>query len=65
MKAICKTDYGQFEFNKVYKYSYSYENNYKTYYVIGQYSDTQFTKRQFDAIFISEKPENKNKSFNY
>lgn len=65
MRAMCKIDYGQFEYNKMYKYSYAFENNNITYYVIGQYGDTQFTKRQFNAIFISEDLKNKNKSFNY
>ena len=67
MKAICKIDYGQFEYNKIYKYSYEYENNIKRYYVIGQYGDSQFTKRQFDVVFTSESSDisrDKNKSFN-
>lgn len=65
MRAICKIDYGQFEYNKAYKYSYAFENNIIKYYVVGQYGDTQFNKKQFDAIFIAENSKNKNKSFNY
>jgi len=65
MKAICKIDYGQFEYNKTYNYSYTYINNMKKFYVIGQYSNTEFTKRQFDAIFTSESlVKNKNGLYN-
>jgi len=64
MKAICKVDYGQFEYNKVYNYSYVYQqNNMKKYYVVGEYGDNEFTKRQFDSIF-TEKILNNNKNFN-
>ena len=58
MKAICKIDYGQFEFNKLYNYSYSYLNNMKKYYVMGQYGSNEFTKRQFDVMFSTEKSNN-------
>jgi len=51
MKVVCKTDYGQFEYNKKYNYFYSYLNNMKKYFVKGEYGETEFTKRQFDAIF--------------
>lgn len=57
MKAKCKVDYGQFEINK--KYNYSYQNNTKKYHVDGQYSKSEFTKRQFDSMFI---PENINRN---
>lgn len=55
MKATCKVDWGQFETNK--KYNYSYQNNTKKYYVIGDYSSTEFTKKQFDVMFKPEKTE--------
>jgi len=64
MKAICKIDYGQFEYNKTYKFSYKYENNMKKFYVIGEYCNTEFSKRQFEAIFISENT-NKSDIYNY
>lgn len=66
MKAICKTDYGQFEYNKIYNYSYLYHNNMKKYYVVGEYSDNEFTKRQFDTIFIEKITTNTyNKNYNH
>jgi hypothetical protein len=52
MIAICIVDYGQFEINK--KYNYTYQNNTKKYYVNGDYSNTEFNKRQFDVMFIPE-----------
>ena len=58
MKAICKIDYGQFEYNKQYNYFYSYENNTKRYHVNGQYGNSEFTKRQFDQMFITENVKN-------
>jgi hypothetical protein len=65
VKAICKTDYGQFEYNKVYNYSYAFQNNMKKYYVIGEYGDNEFTKRQFDAIFQEKITTNiPNKNYN-
>jgi hypothetical protein len=57
MKAVCKVDWGQFEINK--KYYYSYEKNLRKYYVNGDYEKTEFTKKQFDVIFIAEKHESK------
>jgi len=64
MRAICKLDYGQFEFNKTYDYTYTTD---RKYYVDGQYGKTEFNKRQFDALFTSEKKQNQNqnKSFNF
>ena len=63
MRAICKVDYGQFEYNRTYNYYYSYENNMKKYYVNGEYGNTEFTKRQFESIFtFSENNTNKNKT---
>jgi hypothetical protein len=61
MRAICRIDYGQFEYNKKYNYFYSYENNTKKYFVDGQYGNSEFTKRQFDQMFITE---NKNEQKN-
>ena len=51
MKAVCKIDYGQFEYNKSYNYSYLIENNNIKFYVVGQYGDSEFNRRQFEAIF--------------
>jgi hypothetical protein len=62
MRAICKLDYGQFENNKSYNYSYTKDNKY---HVDGQYGKTEFNKRQFDALFSLEKSKNQNKSFNF
>jgi len=64
MRAICKMDYGQFERNREYNYSYSYQNNFKKFHVKGQYADSEFTKRQFDTIFTTKLP-NKNENKNY
>jgi hypothetical protein len=58
MTAKCKVDYGQFEINK--KYEYYLQN--QRYYVNGEYSKSEFTKRQFDSMFI---PDNQNKTNNY
>ena len=52
MKARCKIDYGQFETNK--KYDYSYQNQTRKYHVDGQYGKTEFTKRQFDVMFVPD-----------
>lgn len=66
MRVVCKVDYGQFEYNKTYDYSYSFQNNFKKYYVVGEYGTNEFTKRQFDAIFeVLIVNKNKNKSYNY
>ena len=65
MKAICKIDYGQFEHNREYNYSYSFENNMKKFHVKGDYGSNEFTKRQFDGIFTNKIPErNENKNYN-
>lgn len=61
MKAICKLDYGQFELNKIYDYSYSFENNNIKYFVSGQYCDNEFNKKQFDTLFS---PKNKKTTHN-
>jgi len=53
MTAICKNDYGQFEYNK--KYEYSFNNKTNKYQVTGEYSNIEFTKKQFDSIFIPKK----------
>ena len=58
MRAICKIDYGQFEYNRCYNYYYSYDNNMKKYHVNGEYGNTEFTKRQFDQMFITENNKN-------
>ena len=66
MRVVCKVDYGQFEYNKIYEYSYSYQGNMIKYYVIGEYGSSEFNKRQFDAIFnVSTINKNQNKSYNY
>lgn len=62
MRAICKLDYGQFEFNKNYDYSYSTD---RKYYVDGQYGKTEFNKRQFDVLFTPETKQKQNKSYNF
>ena len=59
MRAICILDWGQFETYKKYKY---YQNKNNKYYVVGDYGDTEFTKKQFDAIFKPEKNTNQIKS---
>ena len=64
MRAVCKVDYGQFEYNKCYNYSYSYDNNMKKYHVNGEYGKTEFSKRQFDAIFTSYELDKNKKNFN-
>jgi proline dehydrogenase len=65
MRAVCKIDYGQFELNENYKYFFTYENNIKKYFVKGKYSESEFTKRQFDMIFYPEFMSNKlDKNFN-
>lgn len=62
MRVICKVDYGQFDLNEI--YTYTFHNN--KYYVVGKYSDTEFNKRQFDSIFkpINNKNKNENRSYN-
>jgi len=64
MKVACKIDYGQFEYNKIYDYSYSYKNNMKIYYVTGPYSSNEFTKKQFDVIFTPYVYKKHNINFN-
>jgi len=66
MRAICKIDYGQFEFNRIYDYSYYYDNNMKKYHVKGEYGNTEFTKRQFEMMFTTETlNKSKNNSYNF
>lgn len=55
MKAICKVDYGQFECNKKYDYKYTFQNNVIKYFVAGDYSESEFTKKQFESIFLFSK----------
>ena len=55
MKIMCKIDYGQFEYNKKYDYKYSFQNNVIKYFVTGEYSETEFTKKQFESIFLFSK----------
>ena len=50
---MCRVDWGQFEYNK--RYDYSYQNNNKKYYVNGQYGKTEFNKKQFDVVFVPDK----------
>lgn len=66
MRVVCKVDYGQFEYNKTYESSYQFQNNFKKYYVVGEYGTNEFTKRQFDSIFKEYAiNKNQNKSYNY
>lgn len=51
MKAVCKLDYGQFEVLKTYNFYYSHKDNFKRYFVEGQYGTSEFNKKQFDALF--------------
>lgn len=61
-KAQCKIDYGQFEFNKTYEYSYTIKNNIKKYFVKGLYGDNEFNQKQFNTIFETK---NNNKLIKY
>ena len=56
MKATCKVDWGQFETNK--RYNYFYQNNTRKYHVNGEYGKTEFTKKQFDVMFIPDTSKN-------
>lgn len=58
MKAKCKVDYGQFEINK--NYNYILINN--RYHVDGEYSKSEFTKRQFDSMFIIDNRNEKSRN---
>jgi hypothetical protein len=58
MTAICKNDYGQFEYNKRYKYSFNNKTN--KFQVNGEYSKIEFNKKQFESIFI---PRTENKIY--
>lgn len=62
MRAICKIDYGQYEFNKTYEYSYTIKNNIKKYFVKGLYGDNEFNQKQFNTIFETK---NNNKLIKY
>jgi len=55
MVAICKVDYGQFECNKKYNYKYTFQGNVIKYFVVGEYSESEFTKKQFESIFLFSK----------